>query len=148
MQEEYKKAYEGLIKFAALRPRSQKEIDNWFKRKKVSEALRDKLVGRLKDLDLLDDRRFAAWWVEQRQYFKPRGGRLLSFELKSKGVDKSIIDDVLAGIEIDEAVVAKKLVEKNAHKWARFDDRKKQEKMISFLQRKGFGWDAIKDVVK
>ena len=44
------------------------------------------MVDRLEARGLIDDAQFAAYWVEQRQTFRPRGSRALRFELRAKGV--------------------------------------------------------------
>jgi SOS response regulatory protein OraA/RecX len=54
-----------LLKFATLRPRSEKEIRDWLKRKKVSSADQKKYIKNLKKLEFLSDIKFANWWITQ-----------------------------------------------------------------------------------
>src|SRR4030066_1398794 len=67
---EFQKTYDYLLKFAMLRPRTEKEIKDWFRRKKTPESLHQDLFSKLKGLDLIDDEKFAMWWVEQRLEFR------------------------------------------------------------------------------
>ena len=92
---EFSKTLDKLLKFVTLRPRSRKEISDWFYRRKVHKSMQGKLIDKLEKLDLLDDEEFAKWWVEQRLSFKPRGKKLLNIELRQKGIEKDIIDNVL-----------------------------------------------------
>src|SRR3989344_4741095 len=92
---EFQKTLDKLLKFATLRPRSEKEIRDWFRRKKVHESLTPKLFERLTRIDLVDDKKFAEWWVGQRSQFKPRGKRALESELRIKGIKKETIETVL-----------------------------------------------------
>jgi len=144
---ERQKAYNKLLRFAMLRPRSKKEIGDWLKRKKVSEEWHEYLWGKLGKLELVDDRKFAAWWVEQRNAFRPRSKRVLQQELRVKGISREIISEVLAEAEVDEARIARDLIKKNKYRWERFDEKKREQKMREYLMRKGFGWEAVREVV-
>ena len=43
---------------------------------------------------MLDDEAFARAWVESRDRARPRGERAIREELRLKGVDRTVIDDV------------------------------------------------------
>ncbi len=136
---EFQKTLEKLLKYATLRPRSIFEIKQWLKRKRVHESLHKDLFNRLKRLDLVDDEKFARWWVEQRMAFKPRSARLLTYELQVKGIRKEVIEKVLDKMDIDELKIARKLAVKMKNK-----DKKK---VVAYLSRQGFDWETIKRVV-
>jgi len=136
---EYAKTLEKLLNFAMLRPRSYKEIHDWFYRKKVHKSLQPKLVKRLEKLDLLNDKRFSVWWVEQRREFRPRSKKALYNELLKKGIDKDIIRQTLEETEL----------KKRDSKWAKYqDERERKQKQMEYLARKGYSWDVVKKVVK
>lgn len=145
---ELQKTWEKLLKFASLRPRSEKEIKVWLKRKKIHESLHEDLFNRLKHLDLMDDKKFAEWWVEQRITFKPKGKRALTVELRQKGIKKEIIEKVLSDSPIDEEKMAKELLTKNSYKWEKLPSLKAKQKMSEFLLRKGFSWEIVKRMVR
>jgi regulatory protein len=144
---EFQKTLDKLLKFATLRPRSEKEIKDYFKRKKVHESLIPELWNRLKHLELINDREFADWWVEQRQNFKPKAKRILEQELRIKGIDKDIIDEVLGEIKIDEEKMARELLMKKAYKWRALPRRQAGQKMSQYLAGKGFSWETIDKVI-
>lgn len=145
---EYQKTLDYLLKFATLRPRSEKEINDWLKRKKVHLSLHPKLLQKLKDLDLLDDEKFAKWWVDQRQAFSPKAKRILNYELRIKGINKEIIDQVLESENVDEVAIAGNQLKKVMYRFEKYDKRLARQKMAQFLARKGFSWDIIKRVTK
>lgn len=144
---EFQKVYDKLLKFVTLRLRSEKEINDWLRKHKVHKSLFKDLFNRLKRLELPDDEKFARWWVGQRMNFRPRAKRILNYELRRKGVDKNIIQDVLSEIKIDEEKIAKELLEKKKYRWKKLEKLEKRKKMSEFLGRKGFGWGTIKQVV-
>lgn len=144
---EFQKTLDKLLRFAALRPRSEKEVRDYFKRKKVHESLWVDLAKKLKHFELLDDEKFASWWVEQRQNFKPKSRRILKQELGIKGIKKEIIEEVLGKTKIDEEKMAGELLEKKVYKWKGLPSRERRLKMSRYLSGKGFGWEVIERVV-
>ena len=145
---EFQKTLDKLLRFATLRPRSEKEIKDWFKRRKVYESLHKELFKRLNRLDLIDDTKFAQWWVEQRNSFKPRGKRALEMELRMKGIKKEVIREVLEETEVDKKKIAKELLDKKSYKWRLLPKREARAKMSAFLARKGFNWEVIEKVLE
>ena len=145
---EFQKTYDKFLKFATLRPRSEKELRDWLKRKKVHESLHKDLFNRLKHLDLINDLEFAKWWVEQRQAFRPKSKRILNSELRMKGIKKEIIEKVLGEEKIDEEKIARQLLEKKAYKWKGLEPYKAKQKMSQYLAGKGFSWEIISKIFK
>ena len=145
---EFHKTFEKILNFAMVRPRSEKEYKDWMKRKKVSETIHDGLLKKLENFELLNDSKFAMWWVEQRNNFRPKPVRVLKLELRNKGLDKNIIDDVFENTQVDEAKIAKDLLQKNQYKWNKYDTQIAKRKRIEYLGRKGFSWDVIKKAIE
>jgi len=143
---EFQKVFDRILFFASLRPRSEKEVNNWLKRKKVDESFNNTLLEKLTKLELLDDEKFAVWWVEQRLQFKSKSKREIVMELRNKGIKKEVIEKVLEGSNLDETSSVKKLIEKNYYKWSKFPEKIRRQKMQMYLARKGFSWETIKRV--
>lgn len=142
------KIYNKVVRFATLRPRSEREITLWFKRKNISTALTERVFDRLKNLGLVDDRIFASWWVEQRMTFRPKGRKALFFELRQKGVGRDVIESVLERVEVsDEVALATGLVAKKLPRFKDLPPEERKKKLIGFLGRRGFSWEAIKKAV-
>lgn len=142
---ELQKVSDKILRFATLRPRSEKEFYGWLRRHKVHKSLHKKLFDKLKRLNLLDDEIFAKWWIGQRLQFKSK--RELEYELRIKGIDRNIIEDVLAEVDIDEEKLARELLNKKKYRWDKLTKYDAKKKMIEFLGRRRFGWDAIKNAV-
>lgn len=145
---EFQKVSDKLIRFATLRPRSKREINNWLRKYRIHASLHKELLTKLKRLELLDDEKFAIWWVEQRTSFRPRGKRALEAELRQKGISKEFIVGALSKVKVDEVKIARELLKKKKYRWEKLDKSKAREKMTGFLARKGFGWEIIKKVIK
>lgn len=141
------KVYARVLRFAALRPRSEKEIKFWFRRKGINAQDALVVFNRLKRLKLADDEAFAKWWVLQRSQFRPKGKIGLTAELKQKGVDREIIEKTLGSQEISEKELAREAAVKKLARLSRLPVEKKREKLLSFLGRRGFSWETAKAAV-
>jgi regulatory protein len=145
---DFSKTFDKLIRFAFARPRSKKEVTDWFRRKEVHESIHEELLDKLKRLELLDDTKFASWWVTQRTAFRPKSKMVLTMELRQKGIDKDIIKETLLGSGIDELSLAKQLIEKKKRVWEKLEGQDRKKKITYILGSKGFGWDIIKEILK
>ncbi len=144
---EYEKLLQAAIRFVSYRPRSEKEIRDFLKKKlkkwKVfGAAAVDKVIARLTELGYVDDAKFAAWWVEQRQTFNPKGKRLIAHELKAKGVG---LDDV--NIAVDEVEAARQAVQKKLSLWEKLPSLEQKKKIYAFLGRRGFDGETIGSII-
>ncbi len=142
----YEKLLQASIRFVSYRPRSEKEIRDFLKKKltrwKVyGGTVVQKVLDRLKELNYVDDAKFAAWWVEQRSTFKPKGKRLIKLELKAKGVKDSIVET------IDERELAQRAIQKKLILWQKLPDLERKKKLFDFLSRRGFSTDTIYRII-
>lgn len=135
------KTYSGTLHFLSFRPRSTREIQDYFKRKKIDEEVGAAVLERLVRLGFVDDREFARFWLENRQKFRPRGQRALRLEMWQKGLSRDVIDEALeeAGDEDDLAVEAGR---RKLRSLGALPEDEFRRKMIGFLQRRGFGYEA------
>lgn len=145
---EFQKTLDKLLRFVMIRPRSEKEIRGYLSRKKVSFLIWKDLFSTLKNYDLLDDEKFAKWWVDSRQEFSPKPIKVLFGELKLKGIKKEIVEKVLEQTGINEEKIAGNLLEKRRLHWKNIPKNKLSQKMLEYLVRKGFDFKIAKTVIK
>lgn len=136
-----------VYKFLSYRSRSEKEIRDYLVKKKVSTFLADLVIKTLKKQNYLDDKEFACWWVEQRVKFHPVGERVLKAELFQKGIKKEIVEEVVSCQSLSPRDLALKAARKKYNRYKGLDQAEFRRKMGSFLARRGFDWETIKEVV-
>lgn len=149
-ENEFVKVYDRVLKFFSYRPRSEKELRDWFKKKQIGEETQKLIYQKLKHLGYLDDEEFAKWWIEQRTTFRPSGTRLLALELRQKGVTREIIDQQLNNLAIkpfSEHDLAKKVAEKKLKTLKHYSCLEQKQKLASALARRGFSWETVKEVI-
>ena len=142
--DDIEKARETALRYIEYRPRSIAEVRKNLRGKDYDETVIDHVITRLSEVGLLDDTKFAAYWVEQRETFKPRSQIALRQELMQKGVDRAIIDQAIA--TVDETAAAKRLAQKQATRYARLEEDAFRKKMMGYLQRRGFSYGIIQEV--
>lgn len=145
---ELQKTYDKILRFAAIRPRSEKEFHLWLKKHKVHESLHRELLGKLKRLNFLDDESFAQWWIEQRQNFRPKSIKILKLELKMKGIDKETISNVLGSVDINELDIARNTLVKYERKWKGLNGFDRKKKIYTILAGKGFDGGLIRNILE
>jgi len=151
---------EAAARFLEARSRSVAEVRRRLTSAGYRVALVDDAIARLGDLGILDDEAFARAWVESRDRARPRGERALRDELRLKGIDRPLVDLVLAerrelGTSSDasdappppDRIAAERLIERHARALSRIDDpRKRRERAYALLARNGFDPDTCREV--
>lgn len=141
------KFYDRALKFLSYRPRSEKEMRDYLEKKGGDTKVVEEITGKFKKQNLVDDRAFATWWIEQRSRFRPKGKYLLWLELLKKGIKKEIIEDSLFS-EKEELDLAKKAARKKVKSYKNLEPLEFRQKMTAFLARRGFNWEVIKKVLE
>lgn len=145
-RELFEKAKQNALGLVSLRPRSEHEVRAHLQRKSFEDVAVDHAVAYLQKFDLLDDVAFANYWVEQRETFRPRSRFALSHELRQKGISRDVIEGALE--QVDESAAARRAAEKQAHRWAGLPEHEYKKKMAGFLQRRGFSYEVIREVLE
>lgn len=147
-ESDLEKVYGRLLRFSTIRPRSEKEIKLWFKRKNVDSLLVSQVFNKLKNTGLVDDETFAKWWIEQRKEFRPKSKIALTSELKQKGISGEVISKILGEMDISsELEFAKRVALKKLRVLSGLPFDEKKRKLLGFLGRRGFSWETAKKAI-
>ena len=141
----HQRAYDRALRFLAYRPRSAEEIRRHLGKKDLPPDVIASVIERLIGRGYLDDVEFARSWIDNRDRFKPMSARALRYELRQKGVNDAIVDELLADVDDDETAF------RAAQAWAprcRGGARDVfRKKLSAMLQRRGFGRHAINQAI-
>ncbi len=138
-------AYMQALRFLDYRPRSRAELRRNLEKHAVPSDVINDVFKRLERSGLVNDERFAQDWVENRSEFRPRSRRALAFELHQRGLDDTAIKKALEGL--NEEALAYQAAVKQARRYADLPQRDFNNKLGSFLARRGFSYEVIKHVV-
>ncbi|MFC2028409.1 RecX family transcriptional regulator [Chloroflexota bacterium] len=143
--DQLEKANQRALNFISYRPRSIHEVRKNLEAKDISTKIIEKVLARLKENSILNDKDFANQWVENRVDFHPRSRFALRMELRTKGITEDIIEDVLE--DLDDDKLAYKAVLKYSKRLERMEESTFRKKLSSYLARKGFSYTSIFPVV-
>lgn len=137
------KIYNAVLRYIAMRARSEWEITSYMTRKEADTALQQQILNKLSDYGYVNDESFARSWVQNRRLLRPISLRKLQQELKLKHISGEIIQKVLADDEVSEVDILKQLIEKKRRQ-SRYQD---SQKLMQYLAGQGFGYGDIKQAL-
>lgn len=146
--DEKKRAYAAALTFLGQRARSQQEVEQRLKQRDFSPTAITQTMERLQQEGYLDDATFGQQWVANRQRFRPRSERALRYELRRKGVEAPLIDEVLQEAEIDEDDAAWVALQPKLARWQSLERAQFIQKAGGFLARRGFGHEVARRVLE
>jgi len=148
-EESFRKAKNIVFHLLKFRLRSERELREKLAVKSLPIPVIEQTIQYFKDLELIDDYRFALQWTSSRLK-KPFGVGRIRLELKKKGIDVAIIREALseATNQYDEFKIVAELVSRRASKYRNIDPAKVKQRVYGYLQRRGFSTNTIIKAIK
>lgn len=146
----YRDAYFAAGRLLNYRMRTRSELTQRLQKKGFPEAVIEKVIGKMSEIGLIDDSRFADAFVASKISSKPVGRRELERGLREKGVGKEALQNAVSHVSDEETQVrlASEAAEIKMRSLKRYDPKKRRDKLVSFLARRGFDWDIIRKVAR
>jgi regulatory protein len=141
------------LRFLEARSRSIAEVRRRLTGAGYQPELVEGAVARLVELSMLDDAAFGAAWLESRDRARPRGERALRQELRIKGLEGTLVDELLveradAGDDVD-GVAAERVLARHAAALGRVaDPRARRQRAYALLARNGFDPETCSAAVR
>ena len=141
-----KKALSAAERLLSFRPRSEKELAQKLAQKKYDAATISAALDYLREHRLVDDAAFARYWAENRAAFSPRSARMVTLELRQKGVSAETAAICSEGL--DDAEAAYEAASKKVARMAVTDYEGFRRRAGDFLKRRGFSYETIDHCLK
>jgi len=147
---ELTRAKNAAYRFLTYRPRSRAEIEKKLHEKEFNDAIIETVLADLARLGYVNDLQFALGWTRSRIALRGFGRRRIGQELKSKGIGPEIIREVFAEVFSDETEIetARRVAGKKMNTMNSLDRETRRRRLAGFLERKGFSFEIIRDVLK
>lgn len=157
-ESQFGKVYMRALEYCLMRPHSSREVRDYLYRKTrasktktrtgeikdrpgVPESITARVFARLAEKGYIDDEKFARFWIENRNLRKGTSQRKLQAELRAKGVDGAVIDQLLSASDRSDDDEIHKIIAKKRNRYP--DD----QKLMQYLARQGFNYDDIKQAL-
>lgn len=147
-EDNYIKGKNKALKYLERSYKTEKQIEDYLIKKEYSPRVIARIMKFLIEYAFVNDNRYAKLYVESR--IKREGKTKIRFDLTKKGIEESLIEEVLNNCEEkDEKSGAYNIALKKAK--ILFDkkeeDFKIKKKLYDLLMRKGYGNDIINSVI-
>lgn len=143
------KLVEKVINLTLIRSRSKYEVHQYLTLKKgYDNLMSEKVINYLEDKNILSDEAFAKWYINNRMSYGFHGKNKIHAELLKKGVPKSIINQYLKDIEVDNSEKIIKLYEKIKNQVKGKTSIEKKNKIYKRIISRGYGYDEVNKALK
>ncbi len=141
------------LRLLRTRLRSEQELQRRLERDAIPAAVAARVIRRLRESGIVDDRRFADAYVHDLTLRGTAGISILRRKLREKGLAPDVIDEALAPHRSQEGQNA--LATASAQRYLRTRGaRSKADRLalrrglVQYLGRRGFEWPVISAVVR
>ena len=109
----------------------------------------EEVLSRFEEVGLINDSAFADAWVESRHHGRGLARRALAQELRTKGVDSTLIDAAVSQLDSEqEEATARELVARKLRSTRGLDREKRLRRLAGMLARKGYSEGMALRVVR
>jgi len=153
-ESQFGKLYGRALEYCLMRPHSAKEVRDYLYRKTrdtrtktgdikkgIPVEVTTRVFERLAEKGYIDDEKFARYWVENRSMTKGASRRKLVAELRTKGIESSVVERLWGDSERNDEDELQKVIAKKRNRYP--DD----QKFMQYLARQGFSYDDIKQAL-
>ena len=141
--EEFNKCMDLAMRYLGYRARSAKEMSDHLRRKEMPEDAIEAVIERLREYRYIDDAQYARRFVESR--IKKGGARKIAYELRQKGIDTEIIEQIVSEIDPDEALESAITYARKSLRGE--NNQKAKQRAWAALSRRGFSGDTIREAI-
>lgn len=140
-----------IASYCARAERSPRQIAAWLLRHQVDVPLHDMYWLRLKELNFVDEERFASSFASDKMLFAHWGPLKVRSQLKLHGIPASIIDQVIREVSDEEGQtkqILQELLQKKNNMIVFKNDYDRRQKLFRYGLSKGFSYEQIADALR
>ena len=132
------------VRYLARFDRTAAQVERFLTRKGASSTQAKQVINRLWTLRYLNDRAYAARWIESAMARRPMGHERLKSELLTRGLSEALADEVVGGAlqDVDEETLARR-----ALRIQRRNGRLHPRRTAYFLRQRGFAEETIERII-
>ncbi|MET9993711.1 recombination regulator RecX [Streptomyces mutabilis] len=120
-------------------PRTRAQLADALRKREIPDEAAEEVLSRFEEVGLINDSAFADAWVESRHHGRGLARRALARELRTKGVDATLIDAAVSRLDSEqEEETARELVARKLRATRGLDRDKRLRRLAGMLARKGY----------
>ena len=148
--DQIQRCLEQAYRYLSRRNHFQKELIRKLHTKGYKAEVIEKAMQHLQGKGYLNDAGLMVQFIHDAIHLKHYGPHLIKRKLIERGLESSEIEQTLAAHYAEELQhkICAQLAVKKLKTLKKTEQAKKQQKLISFLQQRGFTWEIIRQVVE
>src|SRR5262249_48689975 len=129
------------------RPRTAAEVRSYLARHGHRATAVDSVVAELEQRGLVEDARYASWFVQARLAHRPQGTARLVREMRAKGVPRDLAEQAARqGVGNDEQALALRAARPKLAAVTRLGRERGLRRISAFLAQRGFSDATVREV--
>ena len=147
-QDQFARGWDFALRCLRIAPQSELRLREKLIRRIDNIDLVDQIMERLKEADLVNDRRLAEAIVTKYTELLTKSPREISLILIRKGIPKEITSSLTSALRtLDSTAAIEKLATSKLRSLKGVETRLQYEKVAAYLGRKGFKYSEVKAVL-
>jgi len=139
------KAYQTALNYLSYALRSEKEVKDNLIEKEYDDYI-ESVIQKLKTQRLINDLEYAKSYVRTAANINRKGPRVISQELRKRGIEELQIEDALIEYPASQQIEnVEALIKKKWKKSSKTSQRDKVKKVKAYLMQKGYSNDIIQE---
>ena len=148
-EDDFIKCKSQALKIIEKTHKTEKQIVDKLLLKEYDEKIIDKTIIFLKQYNFVNDLKYVQMYVKDKSSLQ--GKNKIKYDLIKKGIDEEIIEEELGKVNGEQEIqVAEKLIEKKYNILCKSerDVNKIKKKLADFIQRKGYKYSLVKNIIE
>lgn len=148
-QNKYYETYNSVLKYIKTKLRSEYEIREYIKKNDIDKTTEEKIIKKLKETKLIDEKTYVYAYVHDRIKFSNDGPYKIKKELQKQKMDETIIEEELNKLdreEIKEKLTKQILKKLNTNK--KYSNNMIKQKLINYFINQGYEKSMISEIIE
>ncbi|WP_321493222.1 regulatory protein RecX [uncultured Desulfobacter sp.] len=141
-----KTAYHQALRYLSKTPKTIRQMAEYLADKGYDANIIEQIISQLVSLNYLNDRAFAENYIESRIRHKPKSVFALGYELRQKGIDPALSEQLLT--DYNDMELALKAVDRKRQTWKTLSESERRKKMTNYLRYRGFDYGVCQAVCR
>ena len=142
----YYDIYNKVLKYIARKKRCEFEIRNYIDKLINDQKIKEQIIEKLKEINLINDYDFANSYINDRLYLSKDGLNKIKVDLLKLRIDNSIIDELIRNCDIPNEKLEKLIIKKiNSNK--KYSNSFLQQKTINDFINLGYNKEDIVSIL-
>lgn len=141
---DYYNNYNRVVKYILKRRRSEKEIKEYLKKLETNESDIDSMIGKLKDLKLINDEEYCKAYINDKINLSKQGINKIRIDLLNQDIPIEIIEKELSNVDVNllnnrlEKLIIKKI---NSNK--KYSNNQLKQRIVNEMINLGYNKENV-----